>query len=41
MQRHFDGLFLLGPFGSGKTFLGHSLNQQEIASYQDIGRSPA
>ena len=32
----FDGLILLGPFGSGKTYLAHQLNQAGIASYIEM-----
>lgn len=35
-QTHFDGIILLGPFGSGKTFLGHRLNEAGVAKYIEM-----
>ena len=32
----YDGFILMGPFGSGKTYLGHRLNDLGIASYKEL-----
>ena len=35
-KAQFDGLVLMGPFGSGKTFLGKRLSALNIAQYVDL-----
>jgi shikimate kinase len=31
-----DGIILMGPFGSGKTYLGNRLREQGVADYVDL-----
>ena len=36
MPHKFDGIILMGPFGSGKSYLGRRLNELGIARYVDL-----
>jgi hypothetical protein len=36
LRERFDAVLLLGPAGSGKSFLGRRLNEREVASYVEL-----